>query len=122
MNLEEILKIFKNNINWYKIRERGNNKILAINFKHETCLKEILKRISESFVKKSERIISRISCGEIIDLDIKSFEIIEGFFIEYYDYEKQETCFIRIYKIKDIKTNKIYTNLYIDLIKNSAWW
>ncbi len=122
MNFNVILETFKDKINWYKIKERGNNKVFSVNFKEEVLFEDLIKVIKSNVNNDYELILSRICSGEIIDSNVKSFEILDGIFLELYDFKSEEVYFIRVYKIKDINTGKVFTNLYIDIVKNSAWW
>ena len=121
MIIERIIETFKDNINWYRINERMNNKVLSINFSEKPNFDKLLEIIKEEY-NRYEIIISKIAHGEIFDSGLKSFEILDGYFIECYNFDKEETCFIRLYKIKDSKINKIFYNLYVDIVNESAWW
>ncbi len=84
---------------------------------------EVQKRIQRAlkpYLKKGEKIFSRIKEGEIIDSGDPSFRIIDGFVIEFYDYDELSSLFIRCYVLTD--EAKTWIGVYIDENPATPWW
>ena len=69
-----------------------------------------------------ELISCRISSGTIFDFCREQFKILRGRLLEFYDYAEMSACFVRLYQLRDPRTNREWAALYIDENPSSPWW
>ncbi|MFQ6136726.1 MAG: hypothetical protein ACE5PM_06065 [Candidatus Hydrothermarchaeales archaeon] len=79
-----------------------------------------INQVVDPIVKNGEKIACQIEHGEVIDSNIKGFEILKGVSIELYDYPSTTASFIRLYHLKD--KGKEWLALYIDENPETPWW
>lgn len=88
--------------------------------KHYERVIEIVDSLASEIAKNGEKILCKISCGEIIDSGAKQFEILKGVALEIYDYKRMTAAFVRIYHLRN--GSKDWTALYVDENPETPWW
>jgi len=122
MLIEEIFKKFKKEAAEGNIRENKGTRSCFLIFRKKKT-NEIIEHLETILKNKNgEKIICEIKKGEIYDLGKVYFKIKSGTVIEFYDYEKLSSCFIRIYEIQKKESSDSWTALYIDENPSTPWW
>ncbi len=60
--------------------------------------------------------------GRINDSGKVQFDIEPGLLVEYYHYEQMTVLFIRLYRVHERRTGKVWTALYLDENPQTPWW
>ncbi|RMF89583.1 MAG: hypothetical protein D6733_05980 [Methanobacteriota archaeon] len=89
----------------------------------DSDLDEVGRRIEaalEPHASHGEKMVSRLMDGEILDCGTGYFRIRGGYVVEFYEYEKGASVFIRSYLISD--GTKEWIAVYVDENPRSLWW
>jgi hypothetical protein len=120
--IEEIAASLKGFSKVQKIHGEGVNKaaMSIIQGSEVNVVEKQIDAVLEKYLFGGEKIISRIKGGKIIDGGEAFFTILDGYVIEFYDYETQMSVFIRNYLISD--AYKEWVAVYVDQNASSPWW
>jgi hypothetical protein len=113
-SLKDISKLQNKNV-------RGDfvSAMSIIEEKNIEVIEEKIENTLKSHLPKGEKIISEIKGGDIIDGGKPYFKILGGYVIEFYDYDKTTSVFIRNYHISD--GGKDWVAVYIDQNPKTPW-
>ncbi len=84
----------------------------------EVRLEEKLEELSA----EGEVIALEVGSGRVVDSGKESFLILRGRVFEYYQYREMISLFLRLYHLKDKRTEKEWVALYIDENPSTPWW
>ncbi|MFQ5974855.1 MAG: hypothetical protein ACE5J5_00875 [Candidatus Hydrothermarchaeales archaeon] len=119
---EKILKELKKLSKTQKICKHGKYSTATAIFDASSFdeVSSLINNVIDPIAENGEKIICNIDSGEIIDSQVKGFDIKKGVLIELYDYSSTDVTFIRLYHIRDEK--KDWLALYVDENPETPWW
>jgi hypothetical protein len=114
-SLKELSKVQKTN--------QKNGLVTGTAIMESIDIGDVEKRIEgvlENYRLNGEMIVTQLRKGEIVDSGTRYFDILGGYVIEFYEYEKTTAVFIRNYLISD--GEKKWIAVYIDENPETPWW
>ncbi|MEM1546789.1 MAG: hypothetical protein QXY40_04580 [Candidatus Methanomethylicia archaeon] len=120
--IDELYDRLKDKADIKSVRSLGLYRVLSMMFKYD-FFNDVTSIVDDLTIKAAvngERIKCRLSYGEVVDMGLKSIDVIDGFYIELYNYQSTTVYHIRIYRFKN--KDREWCALYVDENPETPWW